>query len=128
MTVKGWTKALVALVMAVLTALVMAVGTGSLNDLSTLDWVKTAVLFLTGATVVGLLENVPGIFGGAIKSIVGAAVAGLTGWQVAFENDHLISQGEILTIAIAVVGALSAVYQIPEGPERHGERLTVNRP
>lgn len=112
----GLQKALVALVVAVLAALGTAVGSGSLGDLSTADWVQTIVLILGGSAVVGVLENVPGVFGGAVKAIVGAALAGLVAWQVAFENDHVISQGEWLAIAIAVITALSAVYQVPDSP------------
>lgn len=111
-----WVKSAVTLVVAALMALVVAIGAGSFSDLSTQDWVETILLFLTGAVVVGVLDNIPGYFGGVIKAVVGSAVAGLTAWQVAFENDHVISQGELLTIAIAVITGLSAVYQIPDGP------------
>lgn len=111
-----WIKAAVTLATAVLMALIMAIGAGSFSDLTTQDWVETAILFLTGSVVVGILDNVPGVFGGVIKAVVGAAVAGLTAWQVAFENDHIITQGELLTIALAVVTGLSAVYQIPDAP------------
>lgn len=119
-----WVKAGVTLVTAGITALVVAIGSGAVSDLSTADWVQTIVIFLTGSAVVGLLDNVPGVAAGAIKAVVGAAVAGLTAWQVAYENDHLITQGEWLSILLATITALSAVYQIPDGPDS-GKATTV---
>ena len=121
------TKALVTLLIAVLMGLGTAIGSGSIDDLGTSDWVQAIVLLLTGSVIVGLLDNIPGYFGGVIKAVVGAAVAGLTAWQVAFENDHVVSQGEWLAVAIAVVTGLAAVYQIPDGPDDPDGPLTVAR-
>jgi hypothetical protein len=104
-------KAIIALVVAILTALAQAIGNGSLDDLDTEGWVKVALVVLGGAAATWFAENVPGVAGGIIKAVLGAATAGLTAWTVAYENDHVISQGEWLTIAIAVVGALTLVYQ-----------------
>lgn len=122
-----WVKSAVTLVAALLTTLFMAVGAGSFSDLSTSDWVQTVVLFLGGSVVVGLLDNIPGVFGGVIKALVGAAVAGLTAWQIAYENDHVITDGEWLGVAIAVIGALAAVYQIPDGPVSTTGTVTLPR-
>ncbi len=122
MNVAGWsfnfqsTKALVTLVISALMAIGVALGGGSLGDLSTQDWVETAILFLTGSVVVGLLTNVRGYFGGVIKAVVGAAVAGLTAFQVAITNDNIVTQGEWLSVVIAVFIGLSAVYEIPDPP------------
>jgi len=110
------TKALVTALVAALSAVGVVLGSGEFGDLETGDWVKAILMFLTGAVVVGLLDNIKGYFGGVIKCVVGAAVAGLTAWQVAMETDHVVTQGEWLGISIAVVMALSAVYQIPDGP------------
>ena len=112
MTLDQYYKAGVALVVAVLTALAQAVGNGSLDDLDTEGWVKVALVVLGGAAATWFAENVPGVAGGIIKAVLGAATAGLTAWTVAFENDGVISQGEWLTIAIAVIGALTLVYQV----------------
>lgn len=109
-------KAAVALVAAVATALIAAVGNGELGDLSGYDWVKVALVIVGGTAATWWADNVPGTFGSAIKAVLGAATAGLTAWTVAYENDepakYVISQGEWLTIALAVFTALTAVYQV----------------
>lgn len=118
---KTWAKALTALVLAIITAIAAAIGNGALDDLDAGGWVKVALVILGGTALTQFVENVLGAFGGVIKALIGAATAGLTAWTVAYENDlpavHQISQGEWLTIAIAVITALSIVYQIPEPPK-----------
>lgn len=120
--VQSWAKAFTALILAVITAIAAAVGNGSLDDLNTGEWVKVAIVILGGSALTQFVENVPGVFFGVIKSLIGAATAGLTAWTVVYENDvpglHVVSQGEWLTVAIAVVTALAAVYQIPEPPKQ----------
>lgn len=110
----GLSKALVALVVAVLAALAQAVGSGAVDDLGTYDWVQTAAIILGGAAITAVIDNIPGVLGGVARALVGAATSGLAAWQVAYENDHVITQGEWLGVAIAVIGALSAVYQKAE--------------
>ena len=116
-----YAKAFTALVLAIITAIAAAVGNGALDELGTEGWVKVAIVILGGTALTQFVDNVLGAYGGAIKSMIGAATAGLTAWTVAYENDQpvqfVISQGEWLTVAIAVVTALSAVYQIPEPPK-----------
>ena len=120
----GLSKALVALVVSVLAALGTAVGSGAIGDLSTEDWVQTAAVILGGTALVAVTENVGAGIGATIRAIVGAATAGITAWQVAFENDHLITQGEWISVVVSVITALGAVYQKTErrtmrlGPER----------
>jgi hypothetical protein len=115
------TKAIVTVIVAALMAIGVALGGGNLGDLSTQDWVETAILFLTGSVIVGLLDNVVGFFGGVIKCIVGAAVTGLTAFQVAITNDNIVTQGEWLSVVIGVFVGLSAIYQIPDGPTAEGD-------
>src|SRR4029078_3336996 len=90
-------------------------------DLDEAEWLKVALVILGSTALTQFVDNVPGVFGGVIKALIGAATAGLTAWTVAYENDvpglHVVSQGEGLTIAIAVITALSVVYQIPEPPK-----------
>ena len=114
--VEAYYKAITALVVAVATALAAAIGNGSLDDLDTEGWIKVALVVLGGTAATWFAENVPGVAGGIIKAVLAAAGAGLTAWTVAYENDHVITQGEWLTVFIAVVGALTAVYQIRNEP------------
>lgn len=121
------TKAFVTLFVSLLMAVgTSVVGDSEIGDLSTSDWVKVALTFLGGSVVVGILDNVKGYFGGVIKCVVGAAVAGLTAYQVAFENDQVVTQGEWLGVVIAVFLALSAVYQIPDGPGEDNPAIRDN--
>lgn len=114
----GLSKALVALLLAVLAALTTAVGTGEIGDLSGRAWVEAVGIIVGGTALTAVLENVPGAFGGAIRAVVGGATVALTAWQVAYDNEepvlHVVTQGEWLTVIIAFVTALSAVYQKTE--------------
>ncbi len=110
-----YTKALVALAAAALAGLGQAVGNGSLSDLSGNDWIKAIIVFLGTGAVTWFAEN--GAAAPIIKAVLGAAGAGLTAWTVAYENDvpaqGVVSQGEWLGIALAVVAALTVIYQLP---------------
>jgi hypothetical protein len=109
----NYAKAVVALVAAVATAVATAVGNGNLDDLSGSDWVKVALVVLGSTALVWFAENVPGVYGGAIKATLAALTAGLTALSVAYQNDGVISQGEWLTAFGAALIALTAVYQVP---------------
>lgn len=109
-----YTKAIVALIAAALAGLGQAVGNGSLSDLTAHDWVRALIVFLGTGAVTWFAANGPAA--PIIKGVLGAAGAGLTAWTVAYENDvpaaGVVSQGEWLGIALAVVAALTAVYQL----------------
>lgn len=113
---QAYVKAIVALVAAAATALATAVGNGALDDLSTNDWIKVALVVLGGTAATWFVENVPGVAGGIIKAVLGAATAFLTALSVAYENDGVISQGEWLTAIAALLIALTAVYQLRNVP------------
>ena len=103
---------------AILTAIIAAAGNGSIEALETNDWVKIALVVLGGTAATWWAQNVPGVAGGIIKAVLGAATAALTAWTVAYENAepvlNVISQGEWLTIVLAGFTALTAVYQVDE--------------
>lgn len=111
-----YTKALVALLAAVATAVATGVGNGNLDDLDTGDWIKIALVILGGSALTWFVENVQGVAGGIIKAVVASATAFLTALSVGYENDHVISQGEWLTAIGAAFVALSAVYQLRNVP------------
>lgn len=111
-----YVKAIAALVVSVLTAIVAAVGNGSLDDLDGNAWVKIALVVVGGTGATWFVENVPGLAGGVIKAVLGTATAALTAWTVAYENDGVVSQGEWLTIIAAALTALTAVYQLRNYP------------
>ncbi len=107
-----YAKAVIALVAAAATAVAVAVGNGNLDDLEGGDWVKIALVVLGGTAATWFAQNVPGVFGGVIKAVLGASTAGLTALSVAYENDGVISQGEYLTAIGATLVALTVVYQV----------------
>ena len=111
-----YVKALATLVATALAALATAVGNGSLDDIDGEGWVKLALVVLGSTAAVWFAENVPGVFGGVIKAVLAGATAFLTAMTAAYENDHVISQGEWLTAAGAAIVALTAVYQLKNVP------------
>jgi hypothetical protein len=111
-----YTKAVVTLLATALTALATAVGNGSLDDLDGEGWVKVALVVVGSTAAVWFAENVPGVLGGAIKALLAGSTALLTALSVAYENDHVISQGEWLTAFGAALVALTAVYQLRNVP------------
>ena len=111
-----YTKAIATLVAAVLAALAAQVGAGSLDEIDGQGWVKIAVAVLGGTAAVWFVENVPGIAGGIIKAFVAGATAFFASLATAYENDGLVSQGELLTAGGLAVAALAAVYQLRNVP------------
>lgn len=115
---KDHAKAFFTLVLAIIAAGVAAIGNGNIGDLDGNAWVKLAIVILGGTALTGFVDNVAGVYGGAIKSVIGSAVAGLAAYTAAFENDTpvpgVVSQAEWLTIVGAVVAALAVVYQVSE--------------
>ena len=107
-------KALLALAVAVLAALVTALGAGNTDfgDIDTQTWLIALGTVLASGALVYLVENIQGVAGGIIKAVVaafGAAVASL----VTSLDDRVLSTVEQVTAISAFVVALSAVYQIP---------------
>lgn len=119
-------KAVVAFVAAVATAIATAVGNGSIDGLSTREWIGVALIVLGGTALTQLVENVLGAYMGAIKSIIGGVTAFLTALDVGYQNDGVISQGEFLTAVGALFVALSVVYQVT-GSDDGNDRPTLRR-
>ena len=111
-----YTKAIATLIAAVLAALAAQVGAGSLDEIDGEGWVKIAVAVLGGTAAVWFVENVPGLAGGIIKAVIASATAFFASLATAYENDGLISQGELLTAGALAVAALAAVYQLRNVP------------
>lgn len=106
-----YAKALIAIVVAALGALVTALGTGG-GTFSTVDgrhWVLAAVAVLGSGGVTWLVEN--GAAHMYIKAVVAFLSAGFGAAAIALNDNH-ISQAEWVTIAMAAVVALAGVYQV----------------
>lgn len=111
-----YVKAIVTLIAAAVAAVAAAVGNGQLDDLDGAAWVKVALVVLGGTAATWFVENVPGVAGGIIKAVLGAATAFLAVLSTGYENDGVISQGELLTAIGALLVALTAVYQLRNVP------------
>ena len=111
-----YTKAIATLIAAVLAALAAQVGEGSLDAIDGEGWVKIAVAVFGGTAAVWFVENVPGLAGGIIKAVIASATAFFSSLATAYENDGLVSQGELLTAGALAVAALAAVYQLRNVP------------
>jgi len=114
---QGWMKAIIALVMAILAALTTALtGKTDVGDIDLQTWLIALGAILASGALVAFVDNVPGVYGGAIKSLIGAAGAFIAALVPALD-DRQVSQLELVTAISAFVAALALVYQIPEPPE-----------
>lgn len=116
MKLEQYIKAFVALLAAIATAIATGVGNGELDQLDTGQWIGVALVILGGTAITWFAENVPGVAGGIIKAVLAAGTAFLVALQVAYQNDHVISQGEWITAIGALLVALTAVYQLKNVP------------
>lgn len=109
----GVQKAIVSLLVAAAGAIVQALGTGAtdVGDLDTKSWLIAGGFVLGSAGMVWLVENVTGIAGGIIKTVVAFLSAGIASLVIALDDDF-ISQAEWLTAFSAAVVATGFVYQV----------------
>lgn len=107
-----YTKALLAIVISAVGALVTALGTGAtdVGDLDAKSWLIAAATVLGSGGIVWLVENVKGVAGGAIKAVVAFLSAGVGSLVIALD-DSVVSQAEWLTAFSAAVVATGFVYQ-----------------
>lgn len=62
-----------------------------------------------------------------LKAIFGAASAGLGSLAIAY-MDNVITNQEIVTIAIVTVGALSVIWGVPNSPTINDPNQPLNAP
>lgn len=104
-------KALAALVVSAIGALVVALGTGAsdFDDISTQSWLIAAGVVLGSSGMVWLTENGPAA--PAIKAVVAFLSAGIASLVVGLEDD-VLSRAEQLTALSAAIVATGFVYQL----------------
>lgn len=110
-------KAVAALVMATLGALITALGVGddaSLADLDAKTWLVAIATIVGSGALVYVVENVLGIAGGVAKAVQALMTTGIASLVVALDDGH-VTQAELLTAIVVAVTASGLVYQIP-GP------------
>lgn len=112
----AYIKALAAVVVSALAALVVALGTGATDfeDISTQQWLIAAGAVLGSGGLVWLTQNGPAA--PAIKAVMGFLSAGIASLVVALDDD-VLTRAEQLTALSAAVVATGFVYQLKNTEE-----------
>lgn len=116
MVLDKYAKAVATLIVTAAVGLIALLpGNMSLADLSTDDWLVWVGAVIGSGAAVALFANIPGVYGGAIKSLMAGAGAAITSLHIALA-DGVVTQAEWLTAFTAFFGALGIVYQIKNKP------------
>lgn len=109
-----YAKAGLAVVVSVLGAVVVALGTtstGDAGDIDTKTWLVALLAVLGSGGLVWIVENVPEYAAGIAKSALAFLTAGIAALVVALD-DNMISQAEWLTALSTAIVATGVVYQV----------------
>jgi len=112
----GVLKALTAIAVSGIGALVLALGTvssGNIGDLSGQSWLVAALAVLGSGGMVWLVENTTAA--PVAKAVLAILTAGIASLVVALD-DGIVSQTEFLTAASVAIIASGFVYQAPKEP------------
>lgn len=114
-----YAKALAAVVVSALGALVVALGTGAtdFSDIDTQSWLIAGGAVLASGGMVWFTQNVAGVAGGIIKAVIGGLTAAVASLTVALDDD-VLTRAEQLTALSAFVVGLGIVYQVANTPEQ----------
>lgn len=109
-------KALAAVVVSALGALVTALGTGAtdFDDISARQWLIAAGAVIGSGGLVWLTENGPAA--PAIKAVMAFLGGGIASLVIALEDD-VLTRAEQLTALSAAIVASGIVYQVTNKPE-----------
>ena len=114
-------KAILAVVVSALGALVVALGAGDTDfgDVDTKTWLIAAVAVLGSGGMVWLTQNGPAA--PYIKALIAFLSAGMASLVIALDDDHL-TRAEQLTALSAAIVATGFVYQFagPSDPKNGG--------
>lgn len=108
-------KAILAVVVSAVGAVVVALGTGNtdFSDIDVQSWLVAALAVLGSGGVVWWTENGPGA--PAIKAVMGFLSAGIGSLVIALDDD-VLTRAEELTAFSAAVLATGFVYQATNKP------------
>lgn len=112
----AYAKALLALVVSALGALVVALGTGATDfgDIDTQSWLIAALTVLGSGGLVWLAENGPAA--PVIKAVMAFLTGGIGSLVLALDDDQL-SHAEVLTALSVAIVATGFVYQAKNAPQ-----------
>lgn len=104
-------KALLALVVSAIGAVVVALGTGAtdFSDISTKSWLIAALAVLGSGGLVWLTENGP--YAPTIKAVMAFFTAGIGSVVLALDDD-VLTRAEQLTAFAAAIVATGFVFQV----------------
>lgn len=110
-----YAKALAAVVVSALGALVVALGTGATDfgDISAQGWLIAGGAVLASGGMVWLTENGPAA--PYIKAVMGGLTASVAALTLALD-DHVLTRAEQLTALSAFIVGLGIVYQVANKP------------
>lgn len=123
-----YAKMVMALLVAIATALVTALGTSpqqSMSNFTTKDWLTIIGAVLATGAVTAAVANIPGVAGGIAKAVVATAGAFVTALITAYA-DNIVSQAELIGAISAAIVAFTAVYQTPNLVRMTGTTLRRN--
>jgi hypothetical protein len=108
-------KALLAVVVSILGAAAVALGTGATDfgDIDTKSWLVAALAVLGSGGLVWLTENGPAA--PAIKAVMAFLSAGISSLVIALDDD-VLTRAEQLTAFAAAIVATGFVYQATNKP------------
>lgn len=107
-------KPLVALVGTAIFAIGGAVqGDGKID---TGEWLYIAAAILGAGALTYIATNVPGVYGGAIKSMVAGGSAFVASLIAYYQPDSLLDVSEYLLAAAAAITVLVGTYEVPDPP------------
>lgn len=115
-SIMGVLKALTAVAVSGIGAIILALGavsTGDIGDLSTQSWLVAALAVLGSGGMVWLVENTT--VAPVAKAVLAILTAGIASFVVALD-DGVISQTEFLTAVSVAIVASGFVYQAPRQP------------
>jgi hypothetical protein len=112
-----YAKAIAAVIVSALGALVVALGTGATDfeNIDTQSWLIAGLAVLGSGGFVWFVENVPGVAGGIIKAVLAFLSAGIGSLVLALDDD-VLTRAEQLTALSAAIVATGLVYQLRNVP------------
>lgn len=111
---KSVRKALVALIGTAIFAIAGALQSDGKID--TGEWLVIAAVILGSGALTYIASNVPGVFGGAIKALVGGGGAAVASLIAGYTPDSILTTAEILLAASAAITVLVGTYETDDGP------------
>jgi hypothetical protein len=97
---------------------IFAIGGALQGDgkIDTGEWLYIAAAILGAGALTYIATNVPGVYGGAIKSAVAGGSAFVASLIAYYQPDNLLSTSEFLLAAAAAITVLVGTYEVPDPP------------